>query len=199
MQLLVDGKIAPQVQLELITAAEKIGTPEFTQLLADYEAKKDKANPLDMYREANYGGDVEKGVALFRYSNATQCVRCHMVGTRGNNVGPDLTTIATRITPEQMLEALVAPAARIAPGFGRVTVVKKNGERIEGSFDAETKNDVTITATAGAQTIARSEIDKLEFGGISPMPPMGLGLTKAELRDLVAYLSTLKEEVHEGH
>lgn len=199
MQLLIDGKNAPQVQLELITAAEKIGTPEFTQLLADYEAKKDKANPLDMYREAIYGGDVEKGVALFRYSNATQCVRCHMVGTRGNKVGPDLTTIATRITPEQMLEALVAPAARIAPGFGRVTVVKKNGERIEGSFDAETKNDVTITAAAGAQTIARSEIDKLEFGGISPMPPMGLGLTKAELRDLVAYLSTLKEEVHEGH
>ncbi len=199
MGLLLEGKIAPEVQLELITAVEKIDKPEFKQLLADYEAKKDKNNPLDVYRESIYGGDAEKGVALFRYSNSTQCVRCHMVGTRGNKVGPDLTTIATRIAPEQMLEALVAPAARIAPGFGRVTVVKKNGERIEGSFDAESKNDVTITATAGTQTIARSEIEKLEFGGISPMPPMGLGLTKAELRDLVAYLATLKEEVHEGH
>jgi putative heme-binding domain-containing protein len=122
-----------------------------------------------------------------------------MVGTRGNKVGPDLTTIAKRITPEQMLEALVAPAARIAPGFGRVTVVKKTGERIEGAFDAETKNDVTITTNSATQTIVRSDIEKLEFGGISPMPPMGLGLTKAELRDLVAYLATLKEEVHEGH
>jgi mono/diheme cytochrome c family protein len=78
-------------------------------------------------------------------------------------------------------------------------VVLKTGERIEGSFDAETKNDVSITANNKAQTILRSNIEKLEFGGISPMPPMGLGLTKAELRDLVAYLSTLKEEVHEGH
>ncbi len=199
MTQLIDGKIAPQVQLELVTAAEQIGSPELKQLLADYESKKDKNNPLDTYREAIYGGDAEKGVALFRYSNSTQCVRCHMVGTRGNKVGPDLTTIATRITPEQMVEALVAPAARIAPGFGRVTVVLKNGERIEGSFDAETKNDVSITANNKAQTIQRSTIEKLEFGGISPMPPMGLGLTKAELRDLVAYLSTLKEEVNEGH
>jgi putative membrane-bound dehydrogenase-like protein len=199
MALLIDGKIAPEVQLELITAVEKIGTPEFKQLLATYESKKDKNNPLDVYRESIYGGNPDEGVKLFRYSNSTQCVRCHMVGTRGNKVGPDLTTIATRITPEQMLEALVAPAARIAPGFGRVIVALKTGERIEGSFDAETKTDVTITTNNQAKTIARTEIEKLEFGGISPMPPMGLGLTKAELRDLVAYLSTLKEEVHEGH
>jgi quinoprotein glucose dehydrogenase len=199
MALLIDGKIAPEVQLELITAVEKIGTPEFKQLLATYESKKDKNNPLDVYRESIYGGNPDEGVKLFRYSNSTQCVRCHMVGTRGNKVGPDLTTIATRIAPEQMLEALVAPAARIAPGFGRVTVVLKTGERVEGSFDAETKTDVTITANNAVKTIARTEIEKLEFGSISPMPPMGLGLTKAELRDLVAYLSTLKEEVHEGH
>ncbi|QEY15115.1 heme-binding protein [Cellvibrio sp. KY-GH-1] len=199
MQQLIEGKIAPEVQLELITAAEQIGSPELKQLLADYDAKKDKNNPLEVYREAIYGGDAQKGMALFRYSNSTQCVRCHMVGHRGNKVGPDLTTIATRIVPEQMVEALVAPAARIAPGFGRVTVVMKNGKRVEGSFDAETKADVRITSDNKPQTILRSDIEKLEFGGISPMPPMGLGLTKAEIRDLVAYLSTLKEEVHEGH
>lgn len=199
MQLLIEGKIAPQVQLEVITAAEQLGTPELQKLLAEYESKKDLNNPLDVYRESIYGGDVAKGVALFRYSNTTQCVRCHMVGSRGNKVGPDLTTIATRITPDQLLEALVAPAARIAPGFGRVTVVMKNGERIEGSFDAESKKDVTVTANNETKTIALADIEKLEFGGISPMPPMGLGLTKAELRDLVAYLSTLKQEEHEGH
>ncbi len=199
MQLLIAGKIAPAVQLELITAAEKIGSPELTQLLATYEAKKDPANPLDTYREAVYGGDPQKGMALFRYSNSTQCVRCHMVGSRGNKVGPDLTTIAARLTPEQLLEALVAPAARIAPGFGRVTVVMKNGERIEGAFDAETTDNVQVTANNRAITIPRSEIQAFEFDGISPMPPMGLGLTKAELRDLVAYLATLTQAQEEKH
>ncbi|HTF96920.1 MAG TPA: HEAT repeat domain-containing protein [Cellvibrio sp.] len=199
MTSLIEGKIAPQVQLELITAVEKIDSPDLKALLATYEDKKDKNNPLEVYREAIYGGDPEKGVALFRYSNSTQCVRCHMVGSRGNKVGPDLTTIAARISTEQILEALIAPAARIAPGFGRVTVVMKSGDRIEGSFDAETKEDVRITTNNKPQTIQRVDIETLEFGGISPMPPMGLGLTKAELRDLVAYLSTLKAEVHEGH
>ncbi|HSC66279.1 MAG TPA: HEAT repeat domain-containing protein [Cellvibrio sp.] len=199
MALLIDGKIAPEVQLELITAAEKIGTPALKEQLAAYEAKKDKNNPLDVYRESIYGGDPEKGVALFRYSNSTQCVRCHMVGTRGNRVGPELTTIAKRISREQMLEALVAPAARIAPGFGRVTAVLKNGDRIEGSFDAETKTTMTITASDKVHHIKLTDIAKIETGGISPMPPMGLGLTRDELRDLVAYLATLKEVEYEGH
>lgn len=200
MQLLLDNKIAPEVQLELISAVTKFGSPELAQLLTNYEAKKDPNNPLDMYREAIYGGDPDKGMRLFRYSNSTQCVRCHMVGHRGNRVGPELTTIAKRITQEQMLEAMIAPAARIAPGFGRVTVVMKDGIRIEGAFDAETNTDVTVTATDKTHVIPRSEIAKLEFGGISPMPPMGQGLTKEELRDLVAYLSTLKEEEKaEGH
>ena len=199
MTLLIEGKIAPEVQLELITAAEKIGTPELKQLLATYQNAKDKNNPLEVYRESIYGGDPEKGVALFRYSNSTQCVRCHMVGTRGNRVGPELTTIATRIKREQMLEAMVAPAARIAPGFGRSTAVLKSGERIEGTFDAETKNTITITTNEKTHVIGRGDIAKIETGGISPMPPMGLALTREELRDLVAYLATLKEEVNEGH
>lgn len=199
MSLLIEDRIAPEVKLELITAAEKIGSPVLKQLLADYEAKKDPNNLLDSYRESIYGGDPQKGVNLFRYSNSTQCVRCHMVGSRGNKVGPDLTTIARRLTPEQLLEALIDPAARIAPGFGRVTVVMKNGDRIEGSFDAETKEDVRITANNSPQTIQRKDIEKLEFGGISPMPPMGLSLTKTELRDLVAYLTTLTEEEEEKH
>lgn len=200
MQLLIEGKIAPEVKLELVTAVEKIASPEFNQLLANYEAKKDKNNPLEVYSESIYGGDAEKGMRLFRYSNSTQCVRCHMVGSRGNRVGPELTTIAKRIAPEQMLEAMIAPAARIAPGFGRATVVMKDGIRIEGSFDAETQNEVTVTAQDKTHVISRNDISKLEFNGISPMPAMGQGLTKAELRDLVAYLSTLKEpEKPEGH
>ena len=199
MQLLIDGKIAPEVQLELITAVEKISSPELTQLLATYEAKKDKNNPLDMYRESIYGGDPKKGMQLFRYSNSAQCVRCHMVGDRGNRIGPELTKIATVLSQEQMLEAMVAPAARIAPGFGRVTVIMKDGIQIEGSFDAENKNEITVTTPDKTHVISRNQISKLEFGGISPMPPMGQGLSKAELRDLVAYLSMLKEVEYEGH
>src|SRR5690606_5927792 len=113
VQDLIDGKIEPAVQLEVITAAEKMGTDALKALLADYESRKDPNNPLDKYREALLGGDVEAGQDLFRYDNAAQCVRCHMVGHRGNMVGPALTDIGNILTREQLLEAMVAPAARI--------------------------------------------------------------------------------------
>lgn len=153
MHQLIEGKIAREVQLELITAAEKMNTPELTELLTTYQNTKDKTKPVEMFREALLGGDAKQGMNIFRYSNTAQCVRCHKVGSSGATVGPNLTTIAKTLSREQLLEALVEPGARVSPGFGPV----------------------------------------------SGMPPMGLLLKPNEIRDLVAYLSTLTEEVHEAH
>jgi len=153
MTQLIAGKIAPDVQLELITAVEKMNAPELTGLLATYQNSKDKNKPVDMFRESLHGGDAEKGMNIFRYSNTAQCVRCHKVGSSGASVGPELTTIANTLAREQLLEALVDPGARVSPGFGPV----------------------------------------------SGMPPMGMLLKPDEIRDLVAYLSTLTKEVHEAH
>lgn len=152
---LIDGKIAPDIQLELITAAETINAPALTSLLTRYQNSKDKTKPLDIFRESLYGGDPNKGVAIFNGSNTAQCVRCHIVGTDGESVGPNLTAIANTLTREQLLEALVDPGARVAPGFGPV----------------------------------------------SGMPPMGLLLTPIEIRDVVAYLSSLTGQTKEyqGH
>ncbi|MDO8343478.1 MAG: HEAT repeat domain-containing protein [Cellvibrio sp.] len=153
MTQLIAGKIAPEVQLELITAVEKIKAPELIELLSTYQNSKDKTKPVDMFRESLLGGNPEQGKNIFLYSNTSQCVRCHKVGGSGASVGPNLTTIAKTLSREQLLEAMVDPGARVSPGFGPV----------------------------------------------SGMPPMGLLLRPDEIRDLVAYLSTLTEEVHEGH
>ena len=153
LEKLIAGKIAPEVQLELITAVEKNNVPELTALLATYQNSKDKTKPLNMFRESLFGGDAEKGGNIFRYSNAGQCVRCHKVGSSGADVGPNLTPIAKTLSREQLLEALVDPGARVAPGFGPV----------------------------------------------SGMPPMGMLLKPNEIRDVVAYLSTLTKDVHQGH
>lgn len=200
VQALIAGEIDPAVQLELITAAEKAATAELKTLLADYEGRKDPNNPLDKYREALLGGDAMAGQNLFRYNTAGQCVRCHMVGHRGNLVGPALTDIANTLSREQLLEALVAPGARIAPGFGRITAVLATGDRIEGFFEAETATDITLVATDKTHQLAKTGITRVE-PGVSGMPPMGYLLDRAQLRDLVAYLVTLtgEEEEEEKH
>src|SRR5690606_19494528 len=112
LQKLIDGNIAPEVQLELVSAAEKIEAADVKALLETYQNSKNKDEPVDVYRESLYGGDAIAGRTLFRFDNAAQCVRCHIVGKRGNLVGPELTNIANVISREQLLEALVDPAAR---------------------------------------------------------------------------------------
>lgn len=190
MEKLIANEIAPEVQLELITAAEQAATPELQALLATYENAKDKSQPMEVYREALYGGNPGQGLNLFRYDSTAQCVRCHVVGHRGSPVGPELTSIAKLLTREQLLEALVDPAARIAPGYGRVTAILVDGQRIEGFFESET--DTTITLVAGDHTHVLTKADVVATeGGVSGMPPMGLLLTKAQLRDIVAYIATL--------
>lgn len=198
LQRLIDGKIAREVQLDLISAAEKTDSAELKQLLATYEAGKNANDPLDVYRESLLGGNAIEGRNLFRFSNMAQCVRCHMVGVNGARVGPELTTIASRISREQMLEALVNPSARIAPGFGRITAVLKTGERIEGAFDTETSSTITISSNDKTHTLNRNDIAKIETS-TSGMPPMNLLLDRMQIRNLVAYLATLKAETIEGH
>lgn len=196
LQKLIDGNIAPEVQLELVSAAEKIEAADVKTLLETYQNSKNKDEPVEVYRESLYGGDAMAGRTLFRFDNAAQCVRCHIVGKRGNLVGPELTNIANVISREQLLEALVDPAARIAPGFGRITAVMKNGDRIEGTFDAETKTTMTITAGDKTHVINRVDVADVETS-VSGMPPMGYLLSREQIRDLVAYLSTLKGEYEE--
>lgn len=188
MDKLIAGGIMPEVQLELVNAAEAAGSDELTQKLAAYEGAKDQTNPLEKYAEALKGGDAESGFAIFSYSSTAQCVRCHVIGPRGSHVGPELTDIGSRLTREQLLEAMVAPGARIAPGFGNTTVTLQDGSVVEGLFAAETQDSITVQSSDGTEhVIALSDIAEQTFSP-SGMPPMGLMLDKGQLRDLVEYL-----------
>src|SRR5690625_5667006 len=132
-------QVAPEVQLEIVTAARPTGSRELGALVDACEASKDPNNPLEMYREALKGGDANEGRNLFRYNNCAQCIRCHMVGHRGSEVGPNLTNIGNLLPRETLLEAMVAPNARIAPGFGRITVTLKDGRSEEHTSELQSR------------------------------------------------------------
>lgn len=191
VRLLQADQVAPEVQLEIVTAARASGTPELVVLVDEYEASKDQSNPMEVYREALKGGDVDAGRQLFRHNNSAQCIRCHMVGHRGSEVGPNLTDIGNLLTREVLLEAMVAPNARIAPGFGRITVTLQGGSEVEGFFESETPTTKTLLPSEGEpQTIRKADIVAVHARA-SGMPPMGYLLTHEQLRDLVEYMTTL--------
>jgi len=45
------------------------------------------------------------------------CVGCHKIGAEGGAVGPDLSRVGARLTAAGIREAILAPDAKISPGF----------------------------------------------------------------------------------
>ena len=130
-----------------------------------------------------------RAATLFVEHPAAQCTRCHTVRNAGSDVGPNLTGVATRLTRDQILESLLEPSARIAPGYGTVGVTLKNGQRVDGTLKEETATEVVISAGTppAEQRIAKTEIAE-RTNPVSAMPPMGVILKPREVRDVVAYL-----------
>ena len=121
-----------------------------------------------------------------------QCIRCHNAGGKGKQAGPELAGIGKQ-TPEYLLEAIVAPSAKIAKGFETVMVVRDDGKVVTGTLLAETDQQIVVGDTDGnSVTIPKTEIDDRSEASQSAMPNMATVLTPREVRDLVAYLLTLK-------
>ena len=105
-----------------------------------------------------------------------------------------LNGVASRISREEILEALVEPSARIAPGFGVVTLTLKNGETLSGILAEETTNTLLLGLSKNdLKRVDKADIEERRSAP-SSMPPMGTILSRREIRDLVAFLSTLEEE-----
>lgn len=118
---LVAGDIDPAIQLDVAEAARATGHQPLIAQLDQYEAQRAaNQNPVVAYADLLAGGDPRAGQRIVFQHPAAQCTRCHTLGGQaaGANVGPPLRGIGATLSREQLLEALVAPSARIAPGFG---------------------------------------------------------------------------------
>jgi quinoprotein glucose dehydrogenase len=188
---LIAGKAAPELALEILEAARARPEPALAAKVKQYQAGFPASDQLAPYRVTLWGGDAERGRAIFRFHNA-QCMRCHAIDGDGGVVGPDLRGVPNRIAHEAILESLILPNAVIAPGYGTTIVSLKDGTSVPGSILTQTPEQVVLRlADLSKVTIPMAKIDKMSQP-VSPMPPMGQVLTLPEMRDLIAYLTSLK-------
>jgi putative heme-binding domain-containing protein len=113
---------------------------------------------------------------------------------RGGRIGPDLSTAGARRNTRDLLEAILYPSSSLARGFESFSVVTSDGKVQTGLILAETTDAIQLRTTdQKTVTIRREEIEELQPSNISIMPA-GLDRTMSEddLRDLIAYLTTLK-------
>ncbi len=186
------GSFPYEIQLEL---AEAIDSTHSEELKAKYDQIQDNMSPdaqLATYQAALFGGDPERGQTLIYRHPTAQCMKCHAIGDYGSNVAPRLNGVADRLTREQILESIINPSARLAPGYGVVTVELEGGKKLSGTFQGETEKQLTMKIGSKPDTvILQEQIVKKDFAP-SSMPDMKNYLTKKEIRDIVSLLTTLK-------
>ena len=188
------GTLAPEVDVELEEAVMKLGSADLKQRYKEATVYTGQDSLFQKYRGTLTGGNADRGSNIFFSNQTAQCLRCHSYDDMGGNAGPRLNGVASRLSPEQILEALITPSARIAPGFGNVTLDLKDGRKLVGIRQKETKEGTVIKLGKGQDTLVmKKDIAKSTLSG-SSMPPMHLLLSKQEIRDLVSFLNTQKEQ-----
>jgi quinoprotein glucose dehydrogenase len=197
LEQLAEGKVAAAVQLELLNAASVRAREDagIKALLDKREAALSASDdPLAPYRVALAGGDKIRGERIFRNQPTLACIRCHRAGADGGDAGPNLADTGARYTREYLLESIVKPNAKIAPGFDTIVVTLKSGGAAAGIVASETEDTLTLRNTDSKLVeVKKSDIAKRE-GAPSGMPEIyGAILTKTQLRDVVEYMASLKE------
>ncbi len=164
-----------------------------TLLAASKEGLAERTAKLAKYSPLTTGGDAEAGRKIF-FHNKSACASCHRIGKEGGNVGPDLTTIGTIRETRDLLESVILPSSSFARGFRPYIVVTTEGKVHTGVLTRESTEALTLrTATLAEVQIPRAEIDELKESTTSIMPQgLETRITETELRDLLAYLKSLK-------
>jgi len=188
LQRLAAGKVEPSLKLDVLEAAQ--GHPALAERLATYQQSRTTAPRDDLIE----GGSSSNGKEIVTNHLGANCIACHTVEAKeGSQVGPLLKAIGGQRTRAELLESLVNPIAKIAPGYGLVSITLKDGSNLAGALDKEDKTTVTLRLGDGTQKkVPRPEI-AMQTPPVSMMPPMLGILTAREVRDVVAYLSTLKK------
>lgn len=191
VQLLISGELDRKVELDLIQAVESGGSELLKEKLRTYQSKRSRNDSVAVYRETLYGGDAGKGRRIFYQNDAAQCIRCHVINGEGGEAGPDLSSVGSRISREDMLLAMVDPNARITPGYGTVTLKLQNGDTVSGVVSQETDSQIIVKSGGEKKTVDKNDIRE-RTNSPSGMPPMAKILTSSELRDLIEFMSTLQ-------
>lgn len=125
------------------------------------------------------------------------CFRCHRFGGEGGAVGPDLTGVAGRFSPRDLLESLLEPSKTVSDQFAATTIVTTDGKVITGRL-VNLVGDTWLVQTdmlkPGELTrIPREKIDAIAASKVSMMPTGLLDhFTDEEIYALLAYLRSGK-------
>jgi len=136
------------------------------------------------------GRDFANGRNLF---GATTCFACHRFGQEGGAIGPDLTSVAGKYSPRDLLTHIIEPSKEISDQYGQLEVTLNDGSKVFGRImnlsGAKLMLNINMMDPNAIQSIDRKLVKSMEQSKVSMMPPGLLSTLKEnDILDLLAYL-----------
>ena len=195
---LLAGQVPRELQLDVLEAVQGserlLASVSTKEKLAKFEAARDSKDALAPWRECLYGGHADQGRKTFIERLDAACFRCHRINGEGGEVGPELAGIGERQSREYILESILFPNAKIAPGFESVLVTLKGGKSYGGVLKSESDTQIVIHSPEdGVLTLKKADIQARDHS-LSAMPEGVTNiLSREDLRNLVEFLATTSQ------
>jgi putative heme-binding domain-containing protein len=182
-----------QIESLLKPFSEQARTPIQPLLEKLVSAAKEQRARLEGLLAHLDGGNPQSGRDIFVNKRAA-CTACHRVGSDGGKIGPDLTKVGERRSQRDLLEAVLYPSSSVGQGYETYVIQTSGGQTVTGLVTRRTA-DALFLRTADQKDIrlATADIEQMKSSPVSIMPA-GLEntMTNEQLRDLIAYLRSLK-------
>lgn len=142
-------------------------------------------------------GKTSRGKSLF-YKSAAACFACHDPPQGTPRLGPNLTVLKTKMTPEDLVNSLLHPSQKIDKDFAQVTVVTDDGKLFTGIRVSQDDKEIVLRNLAQPKpiTIAADSIDEVVESKVSLMPENLVRLLKdrQEFDDLMKYILEVRKQ-----
>jgi len=141
--------------------------------------------------DAQDHGDARRGAGVFNAAT-TGCTACHKVAGVGGAVGPELSTVAKCLSPEEIVESVYWPARSVKPEYRAFALTLADGRVLQGIVTEDTTDAVVaVDATGKSHRLVPTDIEeRTEVGSLMPANVF-TALPAEDRRDLVRYLLEL--------
>jgi len=136
------------------------------------------------------GRDFENGRNLF---GATGCFACHRFDQAGGAIGPDLSSVAGKFSPRDLLEAIIEPSKEISDQYGATVFELEGGGMVVGRVMNLNGENIRINTNMYAPdetvSVEAKKITNQYASPVSMMPPGLINtLEQDDILDLLAYM-----------
>jgi putative heme-binding domain-containing protein len=138
--------------------------------------------------EVKAPGDGAAGEKLFW--GTAGCAGCHRIAGKGGFVGPDLTNVGRTSTLPKLRSSILEPDEVRTPGYQMVSLVLRDGTKLEGIEKDRTNYDLQLQLKDGTlRSLPVGKIESMTARARTAMPgDYKTRFTREQVNDLVAYL-----------